>query len=71
MSGVDDLTEQELEDLWNEIDSDSAKGMDNDQYAGDGIESPIPQKGAHSRRSRQMSTNYDEMNYDDEDARWD
>lgn len=64
------LTEEQLEDLWTEIDNDSARGMDNADYPGDGVDSPVAYRSAHSRRSRHMANEYDDMNYDRESKRW-
>lgn len=54
MSNDHGLTEDELIDLWEEIDGDSSRGMDNDQYAGDGIDEALPMNYTHSKRSREI-----------------
>lgn len=55
------LSEEELTDLWEEIDNDSARGMDNSDYPGEDMET-VPYGSSHSKRSRQAKREYDENN---------
>lgn len=51
------LSDEELSDLWDEIDNDSSRGMDNDQsiWLEEGYEEePGVLSSAHSKRSRQI-----------------
>lgn len=64
----DELTKAELTDLWEELDNDPTG--DNDNYPGEAVETTVPYRNAHSKRSRQMKIDYETANYDSETNRW-